>query len=550
MTTKPKATRFRIRRHDLSAAAPTPSAEDGFGPDRFPAAAPPPAAPAASVSQPAQTGGSADTTEAVPEAEIDEIRREGLTGRQLRLARRVAQRHDLPATSDFDAIRLLRKAGIDPFQRASMLEIVTAEATPAPGEAGTPSIPPNAERLPQTVKPKALPAPERRAEQNHAADIIRIQQDIARRRRRKTIALALRLAVFVLLPTLVAAWYYWVVATPLYATRSEMVIQQADGAVTAGGPAGLGSMFSGVMEANKDSVAVQGYLQSRDAMNRLNAQEGFRAHFTNASIDPILRLAPDASNEAAYKLYQRVVRIAYDPTEGIIKMDVLAADPEASVRFSKALISYAEEQIDHLTQRKREDQMRDARASYEDSETKMLAAQRKVVDLQQRYRVMSSEAELTLVTQQIGTLETQLTQERLSLEQMKSNATPNRARMEPVERRIATLEKQIADLRARMAQDGEDGRSLAEVQSELLMAQADVQTRQMMLATTLQQLETARIEANRQVRYLSLSVSPVAPDEAAYPKAFENTLVTLLIFAGIYLMISMTAAILREQVTA
>jgi capsular polysaccharide transport system permease protein len=63
-------------------------------------------------------------------------------------------------------------------------------------------------------------------------------------------------------------------------------------------------------------------------------------------------------------------------------------------------------------------------------------------------------------------------------------------------------------------------------------------------------METARIEANRQVRYLSLSVSPIPPDEPAFPRAFENTLVTLLIMLGIYLMVSMTAAILREQVSA
>ena len=54
---------------------------------------------------------------------IDEIRKEGLTGRQLRMARRTAQRHDLPATSDFDAVRLLRQAGIDPFQRSNLLEL-------------------------------------------------------------------------------------------------------------------------------------------------------------------------------------------------------------------------------------------------------------------------------------------------------------------------------------------------------------------------------------------------------------------------------------------
>ncbi|MDG1520237.1 MAG: hypothetical protein P8H36_06170 [Yoonia sp.] len=47
----------------------------------------------------------------------------------------------------------------------------------------------------------------------------------------------------------------------------------------------------------------------------------------------------------------------------------------------------------------------------------------------------------------------------------------------------------------------------------------------------------------------SLGVEPVAPDEATYPRALENTILAFLVFAGIYLMISLTASILREQVT-
>ena len=62
--------------------------------------------------------------------------------------------------------------------------------------------------------------------------------------------------------------------------------------------------------------------------------------------------------------------------------------------------------------------------------------------------------------------------------------------------------------------------------------------------------EEARIEANKQVRYLALSIAPVAPDEATYPKALQNTIVAFLIFAGIYLMLSLTASILREQVSS
>ena len=63
-------------------------------------------------------------------------------------------------------------------------------------------------------------------------------------------------------------------------------------------------------------------------------------------------------------------------------------------------------------------------------------------------------------------------------------------------------------------------------------------------------MESARLEANKQVRYLSMSLPPVAADTPTYPKAFQNTIVAFLIFAALYLMLSLTASILREQVSS
>ena len=57
-------------------------------------------------------------------------------------------------------------------------------------------------------------------------------------------------------------------------------------------------------------------------------------------------------------------------------------------------------------------------------------------------------------------------------------------------------------------------------------------------------------EANRKVRYLTVSVNPVASQEPSYPRKFENTILAFLLFAGIYLMISLTASVLREQVSS
>jgi capsular polysaccharide transport system permease protein len=94
------------------------------------------------------------------------------------------------------------------------------------------------------------------------------------------------------------------------------------------------------------------------------------------------------------------------------------------------------------------------------------------------------------------------------------------------------------------------GTSLARIQSQLIMAEAEVQTREMMRAQAMQQLESARIEVSRQVRYLALSVEPdrarMSPPILA---KLENSIVAFLIFLGIYLFMSMTASVLREQVS-
>ena len=497
--------------------------------------------------EPTRADAHAMAAETPAEQEIDAIRREGLSGRQLRLARRVAQKHDIPATSDFDAVRLLRKAGIDPFEKSSLLDLVAGSDEEGGGASRSLMMVPADPKLPQTIKQPLPPSPDVRAEQSHAADILKIQRDIARRRRKRSLLLLFRLAIFVGLPTLIAAWYFTYVASPLYATKTEFVIQQAD----APGTGGMGGLLSGTQFAtSQDSIAVQGYLQSREALSRLDQDVGFRRSFEGPEIDAIQRLDPDASAEAVYKVYKRNVKISYDPTEGIIRMEVSAPDPKTSEAWSRALIGYAEEQVDKLTSRLRDDQMRGALESYEKAERDLIAANIKVVELQEKFQFSSSEVEVTLITSQISALETQLTQERLALAQMLSNANPNRSRVAPVERRVATLESEIASLRSRLTEGTAGNLSVVRVQSELLVAQADVETRTMLLGQAAQQMEVSRVEANRQVRYLSLSVAPFAPDVPTYPRAFESTVVTFLILMGVYLVLAMTASILREQVSA
>ncbi|MCR9126604.1 MAG: capsule biosynthesis protein [Rhodobacteraceae bacterium] len=539
MTMKPKAKRFRIRRSPATETAKPEAAP------ATPAAAPRAAAPQAQARPPAPD----------MQTDMDAIRQEGLTGRQLRMARRVAQKQGLAATSDYEAVSLLRQQGIDPFQRTNMLELVVPPAGAEPHEGGAPDafsgLPPartDRVQLPQRIEPKkqALPSTEVSPQQSRNREISEIQKDIAKRRRRKMALLSTRLAFFVMLPTLIAGWYFYVAATPMYATKSEFLILQADGA---GGQA-LGGLLSGTQFAtNQDAIAVQSYLQSKDAMLRLDSDVGFKSHFSQGWIDPIQRIATDASNESAYKTFKKNVKIGYDPTEGVVRMEVVAADPQIATEFSEHLIDYAEERVNELSQQKRGDQMAQAMEAFENAQAERRKAQEELVNLQVQGSLLDPEAAIASIRSQINSVELQLQEKELQLAALLDNARPNQSRVDGARGDVERLQALLAELNARMTDASQGENSLAALTVRLQMAQADLATRDLLLQSALQQVEQTRMEANRQVRYLTISVQPVASEEPSYPRAFENTVLAFLIFAGIYLMISLTASILREQVT-
>lgn len=559
MTTKPTAKKYRIRRatpvggtqsaEAQSPRTPATGSVDGAqastaSPPRSPQPPQPPTPPSKTSAQDAST-----PAQSTVSTDIDTIKREGLTGRQLRMARRVAQKNGLAPTSDFDAVRLLRLRGIDPFQRANMLELVVPNSGDTQGQEHPSDKQQSRTQLPQTVPlaKETLPSTTLSPAQQREHQISEIQQDIARKRRKKVRLLIARLAAFVLLPTLIAGYYFYAVATPMYATKSEFLILQADNQ----GGSGIGGLLSGTQFAtSQDSIAVQSYLQSKDAMLRLEGDVGFKEHFTQSFIDPIQRMAENPTNEEAYKVYKKRVKVGYDPTEGVVRMEVIAADPQASADFSQALIDYAEDRVNGLSQKKRGDQMAEAQASFENADIERRAAQEALVTLQLKGDTLDPQAVIASLRQQITSVELQVLEKELQLAALLDNPRPNQSRVEGATGDIRRLNAQLDELNARMTDVSQGENSLAELTVRIQMAQADLATRDMLLQSALQQMEQTRMEANRQVRYLTISVEPVAPQESSYPRSFENTVLSFLIFAGIYLMVSLTSSILREQVTS
>ena len=226
-----------------------------------------------------------------------------------------------------------------------------------------------------------------------------------------------------------------------------------------------------------------------------------------------------------------------------------APDPNIAAQFSRRLIDYAEERVDHLSAEKRQDALKTAKQSLADAKEERREAQRRLVALQEG-TLLDPTGQIAAIRNLIANVELQLQDKQLALNTMLANTRPNAARLAALRSEITVLEAELAKQNARLNDATDGGDSLASQTAEIKMAEADLLTTDMVLQAALETMRQSDIEANKQVRYLTVSVNPVPSQEASYPRSFENTILAFLVFSGIYLLISLTASVLREQVSA
>jgi len=158
-------------------------------------------------------------------------------------------------------------------------------------------------------------------------------------------------------------------------------------------------------------------------------------------------LLRDATNEAAFGVYAEKVKVSYDPTEGILRMEVIAADPQTSQTYSEALIGYAEEQVDQLTQRPRDAAMAGARENYENAEQRRTASLANLLKIQEDLQVADPVGETTALTAQISALEQQRQQLQLTLAERLGVRRPNQAQVDALNGQIASIGALIEEVR-------------------------------------------------------------------------------------------------------
>lgn len=348
----------------------------------------------------------------------------------------------------------------------------------------------------------------------------------------------------VLFPTLLAIIYYGLIVSDVYVSESRFVVRSPERQVTS--PLALMLKGSGFSKAQDDSYTVQDFVTSRDALQALDVELGIKKAYASPDVDVFSRFAGydwDDSLEALYLYFQKKVNVQVDTASSISTLTVKAFTADDAFAINERLVELAEQLVNKLNDRGRQDMIRFAAQEVTDAENKAKSAALALAAFRSAKGVIDPERQSQIPLQQIAKLQEELVHTRAQLAQLERVAREN-PQIPSLRQRATLLEDEI---QAEMKRVTVGERSLAGKAVEYQRLLLDREFADKMLASAMVSLEQARNEAQRKQLYLERIVQPSRPDHAMEPRRIRGVIATLVVGLVLFAVLTMLLAGVREH---
>lgn len=311
----------------------------------------------------------------------------------------------------------------------------------------------------------------------------------------------------------------------------------------------LGSILSGsgFSRSQDDSLSVQDFVLSRDALSHLDLKLQARSSYSNQNIDILSRFPAvfdDDSFESFYKYYGKQVSITHDSASNISTLKVRAFDAKQSQAINESLLNMSEQLVNQMNERGRQDLIKFAQTEVNDAERIAKAAALALATFRNQRAVFDPERQSVIQLQLISKLQDELIATKMQLAQTSAIA-PQNPQIPVLQKRSTALQKEIDSEMAKIS--GSGGNSLTNKATEFERLSLDRAFAERQLAAALTSLENAKNEARRKVLYLERIAQPNTPDVAVEPKRLKSIFSTLLMGLIAWGIISMLLAGVREH---
>lgn len=347
----------------------------------------------------------------------------------------------------------------------------------------------------------------------------------------------------VILPTLIASFYFGIFASEVYVSESRFVVRSPSKPNLS--PLGVVLGGGSLVGASEESEAVTEFLSSRQGLASID-EDGFAASaWGNPSIfwfDRFGRLGAD-TQEDLFEYYLGKVSAEDSTTTMVTVLSVQSFDPQTAQTINRRLLEKSEVLVNELSDRARRDAISFAEAELVRARDQAQGAALALAAFRDREGVIDPELQVSAGLQMISKLQDQLIAAQTQLLQLQTY-TPGASQIPFLLTQIRNLEREIANQTAKLA--GNTGSlSSASVRYQELKLASEYAERQ--LGITLSAYQEAQAEARRKQAYVERIASPSLPDDAAYPRRLRNILATIVLGLLAWGVVSMLLVGIREH---
>ncbi|MBY5981236.1 hypothetical protein [Ferrimonas balearica] len=338
----------------------------------------------------------------------------------------------------------------------------------------------------------------------------------------------------VLIPALLVLFYQSFIATPLYSARSVISVsskQGEDNVSALGGLTGLGGQSSRV-----DVHSALAFLQSKEILDILEAEQGTLTRLASGEVDPVFRLRdlPLFMSSVTTRA-GGFIRSSMDIQSGLITLDVRDVEPQIAVQTSDRLIGLVSDKIDALSDELFANRLESANLTVELARQEVFSARERMTQLQLESGLQDPVEYIASVYRTISEMEAELLKLQNEIQKFAVSGTGN-----PLTRNLI---KQEAELKARieaertslLKDNGSGGMAL--FIRRYNQAELEVEIASEILSKALQAQSEAEKEASLGRSMVQVVVMPQVDSVPSHPNLFKSLFLTLTVFYILFLAV-------------
>ena len=335
----------------------------------------------------------------------------------------------------------------------------------------------------------------------------------------------------VLAPTLAAAVYFCFFASDQFVSEAQFTV--IGGEIQAGG--GSNDLFSAatavpVAAIIQDTLIVSAYLESRAAVEALQAKLDLRNLSGSSDVDRFSRFSAHESAEELVRYWRKMTSTQIKMPSGIIEFRVRAFTPDASRLIAEAAVEMSERLINDLNARMQQDAVTSAEAELKRAAERLAAARAQLEQARNEEGVLDAGRAAEALDKLLTDLRAATLAMQLEYQALLRAVNETSPQMKAMRARIDAGRAQILDIESKLtATRGGAAKSLSSSMTRFAALDLERQIAERLYSGSAATLELARLASENRLMYLKTFVLPRTPEEPLYPK---RLLMIALVLAG------------------